>query len=52
MTKVKFDDHKRSLFEFNRSYHFDEVEPWTEIVKKNSKQAPSYGSISQETTKN
>jgi hypothetical protein len=23
----------RGLFEFNRSYHFDEVEPWTEIVK-------------------
>ena len=44
----------RGLFEFNNldPINIDEVEPWTEIVKKFKTGAMSYGSISQEAHEN
>ena len=44
----------RGLFEFNNydPISIDEVEPWTEIVKKFKTGAMSYGSISQEAHEN
>jgi glutamate synthase (ferredoxin) len=43
----------RGLFEFNNldPISIDEVEPWTEIVKKFKTGAMSYGSISKKHTR-